>query len=62
AAACCEILLNFTEEEFRIQEPESSMDSVRLDVQSRFKAPDFNRGEEKILSVIVTPDLIAGVF
>ncbi|MCC5624607.1 hypothetical protein [Nostoc sp. CHAB 5715] len=41
-----------TEEEFRIQEPESRMDSVRLDGESRFKAPDFNRGEEKILSLL----------
>jgi hypothetical protein len=38
---------NLTEEEFRIPEPESGMDSVRLDAQGRFKAPDFNRGEEK---------------
>jgi hypothetical protein len=38
------------------------MDFVRLDGESRFKAPDFNRGEEKILSVTVTPDFRHGVF
>jgi hypothetical protein len=36
------------------------MDSVRLDGESRFKALDFNRGEEKILSVAVTPDFSQG--
>ncbi|MEH1818368.1 MAG: hypothetical protein V7L31_04595 [Nostoc sp.] len=40
------------EEEFRIQEPESILDSVRLDGESRFKAPDFNCEEEKILSLL----------
>ncbi|MEG4121104.1 hypothetical protein QUA43_27010 [Microcoleus sp. N9_B4] len=54
--------MTFTEEEFRIQEPESSMGSVRQDGESRFKAPDFNRGAEKILSVTLTPDLGHGVF
>ncbi|MEG4146528.1 hypothetical protein [Microcoleus sp. Pol12B5] len=43
--------MTFTEEEFRIQEPESSMGSVRQDGESSFKAPDFNCGAEKILSV-----------
>jgi len=35
----------FTKEEFRSQEPESSMDSVRVVNEYGFKAPDFNRGE-----------------
>lgn len=38
------------------------MDSVRLDGESRFKAPHFNQGAEKILSVTVTPNLAHGVF
>lgn len=49
-----------TEEEFRIQETESRMDSVGLDRESKFRASDFNHGKEKILSVTVTPDLTAG--
>ena len=52
----------FTEEEFRIQEPESRMGAVRQDGESRLKAPDFNLGAEKILSVTVTPDFWDGVF
>ncbi len=28
------------------------MDTVRLDEESRFRASDFNRGEEKILSLL----------
>ena len=62
----CKYALNterlFTEEEFRIQEPESRRDSVRQDGQSRLKAPDFNRGSQKILCVTVTPDFRHGVF
>ena len=64
----------------RIQKPESILDSVGLDRESRFRARDFKRacsllaspllpkgeasakGEEKILSVTLTPDLTAGVF
>lgn len=38
------------------------MDSVRQDGESRLKAPNFNRGSEKILSVTVTPDLGHRVF
>jgi hypothetical protein len=59
-------------EEFRIQEPESRMGSVRVNRESRFRASDFKtlvdsltlryRGEEKILILSVTPDLTAGVF
>ncbi|WP_141699750.1 hypothetical protein [Nostoc sp. KVJ20] len=55
-----------------ITEEESRMDSVRLDEKSRFRASDFKtlkdslplryRGEEKILSVTVTPDLTVEVF
>ncbi|RCJ20871.1 hypothetical protein [Nostoc sp. ATCC 53789] len=33
--------MSFIEEEFRIQEPESRIDSVRPDEESRFKTPDF---------------------
>ncbi|MEH2319999.1 MAG: hypothetical protein V7K24_23485 [Nostoc sp.] len=54
------VAMILTEEEFRIQETESRMDSVGLDRESKFRASDFNHGEEKILSVTVTPDLTAG--
>ncbi|MBD2523748.1 hypothetical protein [Nostoc sp. FACHB-133] len=33
--------MSFIEEEFRIQEPESRIDSVLPDKESRFKTPDF---------------------
>lgn len=46
----------------RIQNSGARMDSVRQDGESRLKAPNFNRGSEKILSVTVTPDLGHRVF
>lgn len=33
-----------------------------LDGESRFRASDFNHGEEKILSVTLRPDFRRGVF
>ncbi|MEG4170911.1 MULTISPECIES: hypothetical protein [unclassified Microcoleus] len=54
--------MTFTEEEFRIQQPESSMGSVRQEGESRLKARDLNRGAQKNFSVTVTPNLGHGVF
>jgi len=50
------MLLSLTEEEFRSQEPEFRMNSVRLVDESWFKAPGFIRGDKETKFFMETPD------